>query len=425
MAGQLYRAMARGYGSYKNIKNNVISKYLGDKLEGLYSDPKELETLGIDTKKDTSKDSGYDKNLGQPKQDLNKQSVPEYQPPTSAGKDSNFYKSAEEQDTKEFGNLVNPITTQPNQNSTQQNTQSPVVDNGVNAYQTGLQTKNDAIRKSNEDLLRRYLDVYTTASKFGDIGQQFQKDATNIYQNQLKKGEEAPSYYTKNMQTDADGYAFEMKWNGKQFVKVPVNGADGKPLLMKDVASEKKDKEWEKDYKERTLSHKIDLDNANLEIKQMLADLKASKEGSTGNGNKGNGNGNGNNSSTGETGEQVVVDATTGKEVLLENRDEPVLDKITGEPTGKTTNKWYIKGTNQPAGDLLTGMQNLRSKNKRVVEGQKDKYKQKNMVVEDKGKRKQLKEKVTGDIDKILSKLSPEARDAWILKHGELLNKLK
>lgn len=419
MAGSIYRALTRGAGSIKRIKDNIVSKYLGDGLSDLYSE-EEAKNLGLDTKtkKDTSKDSGYDKNLGQPKQDLNKQPVPEYQPPTSAGKDSNFYKSEQEQDSQEFGNLVNPITTPTTETQ-------PPVSSGVDEYQTGLKSKNDEIKKNNEAFIKKYLAYMTKAGKFGELGQKFQGDATNMMQYKIKKPETAPEYDTKNMQTDANGYAFEMKWNGKQFVKVPVTGADGKPILMKDVASEKEDKQWERDYKERQLQHKIDYDNTILEIKQLQEDRKNNKTGNSSNGNK-----SGNNNGTTTTGDgyndktKVVVDKN-GREVKLEFREEPILDNVTGLPTGKTTKKWYIAGTNQPAGDLQTGYSNLNSKNPRVVQSQIDKYRQKDMDVQTKGERKKIKDKVTGDIDKILSKLSPEARDAWILQHGELLEKLK
>ena len=169
MAGQIYRALSRGRESYNKIKNNIISKYLGDGLSDLNSTNPELDGVS-GLKKDTSKDSGYDKNLGQPKQDLNKQPVPEYQAPTAGG----F--GALGDGVKQFTDGLK------NQQTTQETTQPPVTDNGVGTYESNLKAKNDAIKKQNEDYMKKYIDFYNKASKFGELGQKFQTDATNLLQ---------------------------------------------------------------------------------------------------------------------------------------------------------------------------------------------------------------------------------------------------
>lgn len=323
------------YGTGNKIINTIGGVMLRNKWKDLMSkyNGKQEEESSPTLNQDTSTDTGFDREQGTPKQDLNQQPVPEYQPPTVGGYKPIVSTSEEQQNEQEFGTKT-PNAFMDMIGNSNSNQQIPLLNNQDKSKVdfSGIGMMIDPIKRKqyNDKLNTDVLEFMNYAQRFPEQGERY-KSMLDMFVKQ--KQQQAPEKIEVGKEfTDRNGYLYERQYNPykNEWLTVPVTGQDGKQIQTKlpemrdfdkyhyfigengnawftDETGAQKDtgikyQDWNPTYglQERTLG-----------VKEMLAEDKLNK---SNNGNRGN---NGNNGSNG-TGNGTVT-FTADKKPMVGN----------------------------------------------------------------------------------------------------------
>lgn len=337
------------YGLGDKIKNTIGGFLLRGKFKDLLSKYGQNEDKLNQTQQSPvtpTTDTGYDKTLGSPQQDLNKQPVPDYEPPTASGKFGGVFDAVKEitQPQQEGNAFVNSLGRQDS------NGQIPLLSNKdkPNVDFSGIGTMIDPTKRKqyNDKLMNDVLEFMNYSQRFPEQGQKYAPMLEMFIKNkqmQLPEKTEAGKDFT-----DKNGFLYERQYNPYkgEWLTVPVTDDKGKHIQTKlpemqdfskyhyyigdngnawftDETGAQKDtgikyENWDTKY--GIQSRGLDLKENQFEYKQQ-----------TGNGKTGHSNGNGNSSSSGIGG--LIYNPDTKK---LENNGVPLQLTTRKVNTGKT-----------------------------------------------------------------------------------------
>lgn len=215
-----------GTGVNKTFRNTLANILLGIKGKKL------LDAFGNEQQKTTTPDKTgdtmFNKQEGEPKQDLNKQPVPDYIPPSAgslSSEEEDALKEQPQQDTQtqQEGNwLLNgfaggqvPLVTNKQKTKVPQNV---LLENIANSERN----------KFNKDLAKNILEYNLYANRFGDAGTPYTKYAGDLYSKLYQPAPVEPKFDEKRMFNDAQGNLYQYKYNFATggYDAVPVTGQD-------------------------------------------------------------------------------------------------------------------------------------------------------------------------------------------------------